>query len=521
MSSRSTSQQKVREKDVSDLAEPIQDGTHPDDSDEDDTHPDDSDEDEAGSEDQVEPDNIAGSSNLQAPSLSTAEKKLKELLQGKSDIGGKNKKETGGHKFWDTQPVPHPGEQPPEVDGYIEPSKPRQEVRQDPSPLPEEFMWSNIDITDPAQLRELHEFLSANYVEDDSGLFRFQYSVEFLSWALMPPGFHKDWHVSVRANWSKKLVAFISAVPIRMRVRENQFDACEVNFLCVHKSQRSKRLAPVLIKEVTRQCQLQGVSQALYTAAVLLPTPVSSCRYFHRCLNIPKLVDVDFTDVPSDMTMARMIRVHKVPDRPRLLDHGLREMADDDVPQVADLYARYMQRFDMVLVMSHDEVRHRFLGGRGAGPRGPDAWKTPRSGQVVWTYVVEDPKTKRITDFWSFYSLPSTVIRHPNHNVLNTAYLYYYATATAFEPGAEAAGRLKQRLEDLIGDALTVAEQAHFDVFNGLTLMDNVSFLRDMKFGQGDVLLNFYLYNWRTAPLAGVTGVGDTAAGKGVGVVSL
>ena len=41
------------------------------------------------------------------------------------------------------------------------------------------------------------------------------------------------------------------------------------------------------------------------------------------------------------------------------------------------------------------------------------------------------------------------------------------------------------------------------------------------QFGQGDGLLNFYLYNWRTAPLAGVSAVGDVPAGKGVGVVML
>ena len=43
----------------------------------------------------------------------------------------------------------------------------------------------------------------------------------------------------------------------------------------------------------------------------------------------------------------------------------------------------------------------------------------------------------------------------------------------------------------------------------------------ELQFGPGDGLLNFYLYNWRTAPLSGVTAVGDTPAGKGVGVVML
>lgn len=52
----------------------------------------------------------------------------------------------------------------------------------------------------------------------------------------------------------------------------------EINFLCVHKQLRSKRLAPVLIKEVTRRVNLRNVWQASYTAGVVLPKPVAICR---------------------------------------------------------------------------------------------------------------------------------------------------------------------------------------------------------------------------------------------------
>ncbi|EEB95881.1 hypothetical protein MPER_05084, partial [Moniliophthora perniciosa FA553] len=38
-------------------------------------------------------------------------------------------------------------------------------------------------------------------------------------------------------------------------------------------------------------------------------------------------------------------------------------------------------------------------------------------------------------------------------------------------------------------------------------------------FGKGDGMLNFYLYNWRTAPLAGVQSVDGAPKGQGVGVV--
>jgi len=52
----------------------------------------------------------------------------------------------------------------------------------------------------------------------------------------------------------------------------------EINFLCVHKKLRSKRVAPVLIREITRRVNLTGIFQAVYTAGVVLPKPVGTCR---------------------------------------------------------------------------------------------------------------------------------------------------------------------------------------------------------------------------------------------------
>ncbi len=70
---------------------------------------------------------------------------------------------------------------------------------------------------------------------------------------------------------------------------------------------------------------------------------------------------------------------------------------------------------------------------------------------------------------------------NPRHSVVEAAYLYYYATNTAFVENAEEHGLLKRRLIELIGDAIVLADQAKFDVFNALTLMDNPMFLQDLK----------------------------------------
>ena len=55
----------------------------------------------------------------------------------------------------------------------------------------------------------------------------------------------------------------------------------EINFLCVHKKLREKRVAPVLIREITRRVNLKGIFQAVYTAGVVLPKPVATCRYVY------------------------------------------------------------------------------------------------------------------------------------------------------------------------------------------------------------------------------------------------
>jgi glycylpeptide N-tetradecanoyltransferase len=63
----------------------------------------------------------------------------------------------------------------------------------------------------------------------------------------------------------------------------------EINFLCVHKKLREKRVAPVLIREITRRVNLEGIFQAVYTAGVVLPKPVATCRFVLRPLYTVKV----------------------------------------------------------------------------------------------------------------------------------------------------------------------------------------------------------------------------------------
>ena len=90
------------------------------------------------------------------------------------------------------------------------------------------------------------------------------------------------------------------------------------------------------------------------------------------------------------MTLARMTRINKLLEKPTLLTKGLREMEERDIPEVTQLFERYMKRFTMHPLMSPSEAKHHFLSGLGQGDRPEGStWKGRREGQVVWSFVVE------------------------------------------------------------------------------------------------------------------------------------
>jgi glycylpeptide N-tetradecanoyltransferase len=108
----------------------------------------------------------------------------------------------------------------------------------------------------------------------------------------------------------------------------------------------------------------------------------------------------------------------------------------------------------------------------------------PREG-VMYSFVVHNSEMKKITDFISFYRLPSSILKKNghNHDQVNVAYSYYNVATV-------------NPLSELMKYALAQAKEHDFDVFNALDIMDNTEFLEELKFAPGDGSLHYYLYNW-------------------------
>ncbi|KAH7306666.1 hypothetical protein KP509_22G024100 [Ceratopteris richardii] len=372
------------------------------------------------------------------------------------------------HNFWGKQPVKQYDDEEKGVleEGPIAHLRCVDDVRTEPFKLPEHYEWCTCDLNCSETADEVYNLLSRHYVEDYESMFRYHYPKDFLQWALCPPGYLPDWHVGIRVEATKRLVAFITGIPANIRLHDRNLQMAEVNFLCIHRELRSKRLAPLLIKEVTRRVHLKNVWQAVYTAGIMLPTPIATCHYWHRPLNPKKLIRVGFSELGLGMTMNQTIKHYRLP--PNVITPGFRAMERRDVLAVTHLLQQYLLQFLVAPVLSEADVEH---------------WLVPVS-DVVATYVIEDVESGQITDFCSFYTLPSTILGNHKYKDIKAAYSFYHAST-------------KTSLVELLNDLLIVAKCHGFDVFNVLDIMHNRSFLQELKFKLGDGELRYYLYNYR------------------------
>jgi hypothetical protein len=455
------------------------------------------------------------------------------------------------HAFWSTQPVPRFADRAVRAHGPIEAPRTAADVRKKPIGLPAGYEWVTIDVHNDAQLEEMYALLCNNYVEDDEAMFRFAYPLPFLKWALTPPHAVAEWVVGVRATKSGRLIACITGVPAALEVYGRARPFCEINFLCVSKKLRSLRIAPSLIKEVTRRVNRCGVWHAAYTAGMVLPTPVASARYWHRSLNPRKLVDVRFCQLPPRVTMNKFLKEHALNMEPAT--GGLRPLAPGDVPSAALALNAYLARFALRPVMSEADAAHWLLpragvvdcwvrtktvsraearagaeaavremearreewlkdtggeggegaggggggggaggaGGGGADGAGDDA--PPLLPPIDWRAVVEraagagNPAAPDVEVVTDLVSF----YHLPSTVIGNAQHTHLYAAYLYYY----VAGTVP--LRQLLGDCLVLAKRAGIDVLNCLNIGENAEHIEALKFGPGDGNLQYYLFNVR------------------------
>ena len=74
---------------------------------------------------------------------------------------------------------------------------------------------------------------------------------------------------------------------------------------------------------------MRNIWWVVYTSGTLLPKPFCQATYYHRNLDLKKLVDAKFTYLPHNINMTRVIKYYALPFENSVSD--FRFMCEEDV----------------------------------------------------------------------------------------------------------------------------------------------------------------------------------------------
>lgn len=356
--------------------------------------------------------------------------------------------------FWVNEPVP---QNKVEKVGQIK----QLTATDHPIDLPKNFEW--LEITSDDAIQTVHQFLVNNYVQSDT--YRLQYSEAFLRWYFDFPDGFPDCKVGLVSNDGGEMLGFISANPAPLSIGSTKITTMEVNFLCVHRDNREAGLAPLLIKEITRRVVHNGCQLAMFTGKRPSYDPLCVTHYYHRMLNIPKLVALEYCsrDHLNDIGLREdMFKVIHHSNNP------LKMMGFEHLSVVHKLLNKKLNDFHFAPIISKAEVEH-FL-------RCPDAMM----------FVAEDGSGK-VVDFISGIKVPMYNIKLKKF--VETISLYYYT-----DHSYPSVLMFQWFVEKMDGNT---------DVINLTDVMGNEAIIRSSPcIMPGSGKMGYYLYNWADHPFS-------------------
>jgi len=246
----------------------------------------------------------------------------------------------------------------------------------EPFILPEGYQWKEYDSSNENEMETVSIFLNTHFNKNNRNIETFQqvYDNTFLNWLFSSPTWNRfyelnsDPHkccIGVSTKQSDKLVGIITFRPIIYRLDSQVIQSFYIDFFCVHKKLRNKRLGWVMMKECFRRIQKFNINSgiAFHTDIHMPFNNISNTSH----LLIKNLVE-DKCDPTKDLNLIRFA-------------------TQDDIPYMIEIYNSYEPSYRAIQNMNQHEFEHYFL---------------PQN-EFVHTYVLTN-SLGEIKDFVSFYS---------------------------------------------------------------------------------------------------------------------
>ncbi|AFP65286.1 N-myristoyltransferase (nucleomorph) [Chroomonas mesostigmatica CCMP1168] len=322
--------------------------------------------------------------------------------------------------------------------------------------FPFEVCFSDLDLKNVKRVHLFFRFLEKNYIEDNDCYFRFNYIHEFLTFALMVPGWSSIFNLEMKFVRSKKILGSITSFP-KLIIYNNYFIySAEINFLCFLKKIRNKRCVSSFIGEITRRLNLNGISQAMFTTAICFSKSFLTRRFYHYSINPQKLFNLEFTPILNFIPNIKLI-------------FGKFEKCVYYDLKTIKWYISTRKHLLKFAIYNYFDVKNFFHFFRTIPG-------------VLYTFPLKKNKKKNLKVI-SFFSIPEKIIAKTKKKFIFSSYWYFSFFKIS----------LKLSYQKLIENTLKLG----FDLFNIVESFSDKKNLFRWNFKKGTGRLQFHIFNWK------------------------
>lgn len=266
------------------------------------------------------------------------------------------------------------------------------------------YTWTTFDTTKMDNIIIITKLLNENYIEDKNNRYRAHYAPEFIYWYL-----NSAISLNVVIMDSSKLIGFICGRKITMHLKNYDEECGEINFLCIDKTIRNKKLCPMLINEITKQFQKINVYEAIYTGHHMYPNILTSINYYIRPINIKYLIDIGYLTASVNMgdDLTELEHAYILP-KLKTGNKTLIKLTHEHIAQCHILYCKYMNNFDCYEIMSKEQLTKMLINDN------------------IISYVLIVGNV--VLDFISYYIIKTLVLKH--NKMMTDGYNYLYTNTS-------------------------------------------------------------------------------------------
>lgn len=233
------------------------------------------------------------------------------------------------HVFWNSQPVSRKSMLFNYKEGVID--KPKNIIID--TDLDKDYQWSNITNTSLFK-----KFLQKNYSKYEL------YSNEYLNWILNTPYDHifkldiKNRNkLNIALLYKNKLIGTITGKPIILKIKNNIVEGFYVDFLCIDKKYRNKKLAPKLISKILSIWKKHNLDTHIFK--------------------------IDNKSLPFDYIGCYNYYYYDIKTKNNILlpNVNIKELNNDILEDSYDFFYSQIKKYNLYQIMTLDEFKYYFL----------------------------------------------------------------------------------------------------------------------------------------------------------------